>query len=151
MAKINTSGVNEYITMLNKLSRGVEPIAKEALYDGADVVADAIKASLTQAIASNASGRRARGDKRVNTGGLVDSMFIAKMRNDGGYINTAIGFAGYDKNGTPNALKASALESGTSNGIRKTSFIRNAVNASKDSCINAIKQKFEAEIDKITK
>lgn len=102
MAKFKFEGIDKYVQSLEKIGgKNTEKILKYAVYPGASVVADAIRAE----IETNHS----------RSGDLAKSLALANMRNDNGYINTKITFAGYDSKGTPNALKAAALESGTSN------------------------------------
>lgn len=101
MARFVFKGTAAYIDALEAIGpRGGYQIIKYAVYPGAAVIADAIRA----AIESEAS----------DSGDLASSLGLAGMRNDAGYVNTRVVFAGYDRKGEPNALKAAVLESGTS-------------------------------------
>ena len=127
-------------------------ILKRALYPGAGALADAIKDNLRAHSQKGSKSIRnsTRKDGREyeysyeRTGDLADSVTIVRMDQEGGKVTTAVIFAGYDKNGVPNAIKAAALESGTSKQT-KTPFIRPAVNAVKARS-NALMQQ---ELDKI--
>lgn len=114
---------------LGALAEKSYTILKRSLYPGAGALADEIKKNLS-------------GHKR--TGYLADSVTIVRMDQRGSKVTTAVVFAGYDKNGVPNAIKAAALESGTSR-QKKSPFIRPAVNAVKARS-NALMQQ---ELDKI--
>jgi len=98
---------------LGGLAANSYSILKQTLYPGAGALADEIK-------------KRLSGHKR--TGDLADSVTIVQMDQNGGKVNTAVIFAGYDENGVPNAIKAAVLESGSSK-QKKTPFIRPAVAA----------------------
>ena len=52
------------------------------------------------------------------------------LQDKNGNTNVKVGFAGYDRKGTPNALKARAMESGTSTQPKKP-FLRPAINKMK--------------------
>ena len=92
---------------------GVYKICKELLYDPAGMLADEIKGRLRE---------------HKDTGDLVNSVTVSKMIARGGVVQTAVVFAGYDKKGVPNPIKAAVLESGSSK-QKKTPFIRPAVKA----------------------
>lgn len=109
MAKIEFQGIEEYSKRLARLGAKAESACRYAIYDAAGMVADAIKENTP-----------------VDTGDLRDSVALTPMRNDEGYIYTQVEFSGYDRDGTPNPLKAAVLESGRSN-MKKRPFIRPAV------------------------
>lgn len=111
MAKIDFKGIDEYSKRLAKLGAGAQGVCKYAVYEGAAVVVEAIKANTPS-----------------DSGDLERSCGLAPMQDDNGYINTKIVWAGYDRNGTPNAIKAAVLEHGRSN-RSKVPFIRPAVNS----------------------
>lgn len=94
--------------------KAAEAIIKQTLYEGAGVYADAVRASA-------AAHRR--------TGALESSITLTPMREDGGW-STRLTFIGVDGKGAPNAVRAAALEYGTSR-QRKTPFIRPAINKAK--------------------
>lgn len=133
MAKFTYSGFDEFFGKLGTVSAGsrIDAIAKAGLYDGADVMADAIKAAVP-----------------VDDGDLKASLFIQRFRNDEGTITTEIGFAGYDSGGVPNQMKANILESGTDK-RPKHPFIRPTFNRFKEQSRAAIAGKIEEEITKI--
>lgn len=133
MAIFVCPGLEEYEDKIAKLGAKAEAVCKYAIYDAAGIVISAIKENTP-----------------ADTGDLRDSLALAPMRNDNGYINTKIEWSGYDSNGTPNALKAAVLESGRSN-KSKVPFIRPAVNASRKAAEAAIFAALDKKINEIMK
>lgn len=129
-AKMILDGFDELYGKLNSFSAGskTENICKAGLYDGADIMADAIKAAVP-----------------VDDGDLKASLFIQRFRNEDGTISTEIGFAGYDRDGVPNQMKANILESGTKRRELKDKkpFIRPTFNKVKAAANAAITKKIE--------
>lgn len=138
-------GLSELVKNLDKLS-DVYPIMKEALYDGAGILADEIKKRAPEV--------------------LKDSISISKMDAGGGKVNTAVTFAGYSDhktkqypNGVPYGLIAAAFESGTSerstkNGYNrgefgKRPFIRPAMKACQDRVRDAMQKTLDERINDI--
>lgn len=111
MATIEFPGIKAYQKQLEQLGsmREVEKMLKYAIYPAAGEVLDAI-----------------RSETPVDTGDLRDSETLTKYRTEDGYVYTQVSFAGYDRKGTPNVVKARVLESGSSN-QKKRPFIRKAV------------------------
>lgn len=135
MAKFRFEGIENYTESLQKIGgKNAVGILKYAVYPGAAVVADSIRAAM--------SAHRITGD-------LQDSLSLAVMRNDDGYVNTKITFAGYDRHGTPNAIKAAALESGTSRGQRATHFISKATKGATDKAIAEMSKALDEKISEI--
>lgn len=136
MAKISFPGFESYEKALRELGADAEKICKAAVYDGAAIVADAIRASYY----SQPHPYSEHGNE------VIKSMTLSKIRNDDGYVNTKVGFVGYDSEGTATAIIARTLESGNSH-QKKKPFIRPAVNRSKEAAIRAMGDK----IDQMTK
>lgn len=126
-------GLDEYRDKINQLGLRAEGVCKYAVYPGAAIVIDAVKANTP-----------------VETGDLRNSTFLKVFKNKNGYIYTQIGWDGYDRNGTPNALKANVLESGTSK-RQKHPFIRQAVNRVKKAAEFAIATALDEKINEIMK
>ena len=136
MAKFKFEGLDEYVTALGRIGgKQASKIIKYAVYPGAGMVADAIRASVDP--------------NHIKTGDLAKSITLATMRNDNGYINTKIMFADYDSKGVPNAIKAAALESGTSRGQKGTHFISHAVKAVESKAVEAMSKALDEKIGKI--
>lgn len=131
MAKITIKGIDEYSKKLAALGAGAEGVCKYAVYEGAAIVADAIRERIP-----------------VDSGDLKKSMALTVMRNENGFVYTKVTFAGYDQRGVPNAIKAAVLESGSST-RQKRPFIRPAVNASKAQAEAAMAEALERKINQI--
>ena len=89
--------------------------------------------------------------------GLLDGFGISRMKDDDGFVNVKLGFAGYNATrtdkypqGQPNALIARAVNSGTTF-RKKTRFVDKAVSASKKSAEAAMDAACNREIEKIMK
>lgn len=136
MAKMTIKGLDEYAKALDNLGKDSVEIAKKVVYSGADIVADEVRRELTHAL----------GGSEYSTGDLLNSLGIAPIDSDSrGNTNTKIGFGGYDRKGVPNALKARAMESGTST-QRKKPFMRRAVNRAKKKAIDEMGKRLEVEL-----
>lgn len=111
MPTIEFSGLDQYADMIKKLDNPqlIEKMCKYSIYDAAGMVLETIKQ-----------------DTPVDTGDLRASLCTTPMQNDDGYIYEKLDFAGYDRKGVPNMLKARAIESGTST-LPKRPFVRPAV------------------------
>ena len=135
MAKFKFTGIEEYTASLEKIGgKNAVGVLKYAVYPGAAVVANSIRSAL--------EGHR-------DTGDLQKSLTLATMRNDDGYVNTKVTFAGYDRKGTPNAIKAAALESGTSRGQKATHVISHAVKGSTEKAISEMSKALDEKIGQI--
>lgn len=141
MARITFNAGEEYALKLSQLASGSEEIAKKAVYEAADIVADKIRENL----AANLAG------SKQSTGALAASLGITPIQVDkDGYINAKIGFDGYDEKGVPNQLKARVMESGSSK-VQKRPFVRPAVNATKEAAQGAMQKVIDEETEKIMK
>lgn len=143
MAKFKFEGIEKYTASLEKIGgKNAEKVLKYAVYPGAGVVADAIRSGL---VAHHKSGE------------LEKSLTLSTMRNDDGYVNTKVTFAGYDSakkskrfpQGVPNAVKAASLESGNSRGQNGTHVISQAVRASTERAINEMSKALDKKIEEI--
>ena len=135
MAKFKFEGIEAYTESLEKIGgKNAVGVLKYAVYPGAAVVANSIRSAL---------------EGHKDTGDLQKSLTLATMRNDDGYVNTKVTFAGYDRNGTPNAIKAAALESGTSRGQKATHVISKAVKGSTDRAISEMSKALDEKIGQI--
>ncbi len=163
MATIKMTGLEGYISRLNKLGRDAVGICKASVYEGADEVADAVRAAIealpTESYGDTMADWRDRRpvdaitDKQKQ--GLLDSLYVERIRDEDGFVFTRIGFAGYNDvktatypNGQPNSMIARAIESGSS-ARRKHPFIRPAVNRVKTAAIARMQQQLTNMIDNI--
>lgn len=154
-AKVTTSAITDYLQTINRLGGDVEEVAKKAVYEGTKVMADQVRANI-QALPTDehwgTSENPLHGVKAIQKQGLLDGFGVAEMRNDGGLINTMIGFdkSGYNKLGQPNLMVARATQSGTSFSD-KIPFFDNAVRATRSAAREKMVEVAEQELEKITK
>ena len=172
MAKIRAKGSEKYMTKLELLNKNTDGICKHAVYEGAKVVADAIKQSIdalpVQAPPAKQSyfylsqesrdaGEKLHGISEAQKKGLQEGFGITNMRHENGAWNVKIGFEGYNEvqtktypNGQPNTLIARSVESGSS--VRdKTPFIAPAVKACRKNAQNTMEVVIQKQIEAITK
>lgn len=141
MAKMAISAGEDFALKLSKAAAETEAIAKKAIYAGANIVADQIKSNLKGVLSDEATGE------------LLESFGLTPISTDkNGNWNTHVGFDGYNgkayqgfPKGTPNQLKARALESGTSR-QRKRPFVRPAIKATKVAVVEKMNQVIEDEL-----
>lgn len=162
MAKFKVVGLDAAFNQLGELSKETEGIGKMCVYDGAGVVADALKVKINGLPVRD---QNKHGSKKARVKGvtpeekqaLLAGMGIATMRTAGGSINTVVGFDGYFGDGTKNYPKgkpipmiANAVNRGTS-WLQATPFINQAYNGSKAAAEEAMAARFDKEISKLTK
>lgn len=142
-------GLDEYISKLGNLARDSEETCKRAGYEGAAIVADAIRSNI-QALPT---GQFREGKLTApQKAGLLEGLGITHFRNDSGFIHVKIGMDGYNSTvnkafpkGQPNALIARTIESGTYK-IPKHPFIAPAVSKTKRQAEERMKQVIEQQI-----
>lgn len=154
MGKIEVTGLDYVEKMLKRFDADVEAIIKIGVYEGAGVIANAVREGIdalpTDSWHLGASHPIMRGPSPEQKEGLQEGFGISKMQNTGGSINVRIGFNGYNKvktlsysEGQPNVLIARSVESGTSY-MQKTPFVRKALNKAKKQAIDAVQRKVSA-------
>lgn len=163
MAKIEFKGIDEYVKVLAKLEHGGKGIIKAAVYEGADEVADAIRANVSslpvisthEAIVNWRQDVPNDGITAEQKQGLLDGFGLSPMKEEGGFIFTKAGFTGYNgvktkayPNGQPNPLIARSLESGSS-ARKKHPFVRPAVNKSKAAAVQRMGAKLDEMLTKV--
>ena len=149
----------EYELRLSRLGKETKRIAGEAIYDGADIVADAVKANIRAlpVVTGYGTDRTPLPDGVTATqkAGLLEGFGISKMQDDAGYLNVKIGFDGYNRTqtkdypqGQPNQLVARGVESGTS-WKQAHPFVKPDVSKSRKLAEKAMADKLNEEIKKI--
>lgn len=159
MAKFEFKGLDEYIAKLNKLQSNSEMTVRRALYVGAGLVADSIKASLsgipTRDPDKYYKDAKAPGPTPQEKADLIAGLGIAHMKMEGTKITTKVGFSGYSSHrtksfpgGVPIPVIARSIESGNS-WMQKHPAIRQGVNRAKASAESAMQKELENEINKL--
>ena len=163
MATISFKGLEAYELRLSKLAdrKEVERIAGKAIYSGADILITEIKKNIEALPVVTGYGTDANplpgGVTAAQKRGLLDGVGIAKMQDDGGYINVKVGFDGYNRTktekypqGQPNQLVARGVESGTS-WKRAHPFVKPAISKTRKLIEKTMADIIDTEIDKIMK
>lgn len=147
MAKFQVGpGIDQYVTKLTNLEFTAHDSIGRAIYKGAGIVADAVKANIRGIPPSSCTN--------LEKAAMIDAMGIANMRNDNGYLNVKIGFDGYDSiktksypKGHPISMIARSIEAGTST-RQKHAFVAPAVRATKDRAEQAMAEEFNVQLTK---
>ena len=159
MATIEFVGIDEYFKRLDELGNLSTSLSKRALYDGAAVVADAVRAEVNALPTSDRDAKK--GDPQpildYEKDGLVEGLGVAKMKDNHGIIYTRIDFDGYNRlkskkypNGHPNSMVARAINSGTSK-RKKNPFMNRAINKARSQAQAAMAARMDADIEEIMK
>ena len=160
MAKMKFPGLDEYVTELEKLTNTSRECIGKAIYEGAAIVADAVKQAtanlpIDERVVRN--GQMLVGITQKQKDGLLEGFGIAPMENDNGYQHVKLGFDGYNTerrknypNGQPNSMIARSVNSGTSFSQR-IPFVDNAIRQRKSACEEKMKETFDQELGKAVK
>lgn len=141
MARAIYQGMQKQMDALTKHGKNTHGIVKMCIYDGADVLADAIRAEMDKHGWNHSE----------QTASLYSSLVVQKHRTDKNGTYTKVTFAGYDDKGVPNPLKAAVLEYGASNKTVKHPFIRPAYNKVKAQAVEAMQKQMDEQIKKLEK
>ena len=160
MAKLKMQGMDEWENQLLELRDvGVSTIGR-AIYQGAKVIADQVKANI-QALPIDdrhvKNGQTLHGVKSLEKQGLLEGFGVSRLRDENGYRNVKLGFDGYSPvpsnfsaKGVANIVVARAVNSG--NSFRsKIPFVDNAVYAKKAECEKVMQKTFEDAIKKVAR
>lgn len=146
MATITFEGLEAYMKQLDGLGRDFPKVVNAALYEGAKVVADAVRAEIDGLKDSH----RHVTDAEIQ--GLRAGLGVAHFWNEKGKTMTKIGFEGYNSyrtkkfpKGHPNVLVARSIIRGTS-WIAPDRFMTRAVKKSREEALAAIQRRLEAEL-----
>lgn len=158
MAKLEFKGLDVYVQHLSRLDNKTDQYIGKAIYKGADVVADSIKAAINSIPSDDRvyiqNGVK-NGPSSIQKAGLINSFGIASMRKEGSALNVKIGFDGYNKvvtkrwpKGQPNAMVARSVESGTS-WMKKNPFVSRGTRTSKALAEATMAKTLDDEIRRI--
>lgn len=161
MAKIDFSGIDEYAKVLDALGKESEEVIKSAVYKGAALVADEIKADLKALpIEEGENGlppmgspdHKITGVSRRQKGDLIDGFGLAPIQNDDGYVQTKAGMDGYGSiptkkypHGVPNVMLMRSIESGTSFREKHPVF-RKATNRARKKAEQAMRNEIDDQL-----
>lgn len=160
MAKVTAKGAEIYLNQLQKLGVDTDSMCKIAVYEGARVVADAVREEIKQIPDQNKPPTAA--ENGIYTGlyedqkkGLEEGLGVTPITKEDGIWSARVGFDGYNSRktkkypqGQPNQMIAAATERGTVYRI-KTPFIKKAVQKCRKQAEQAMDAALDSEIQKI--
>ena len=159
MATFEWQGFDDYMKELDRLAKSTTGMVKRAVYQGAAVVANEVRAHIEALPVTDRNPKK--GDKlgvlEYERDGLLEGLGLSGMKDDNGFIYTAVGFDGYNRltsekypNGHPNAMVARSIESGSSM-RKKHPFMRPALKAARDRAVEAMRVQMDMDIQSIVK
>lgn len=143
MARVDVKMPDEFLERMSRLGSNFDSIAETVLEAGGEVVLEKTKSNLASVIDSGT-----KYDSR-STGELESSLGLTGVKMDrNGNFNIKVGFSEPRRDGGSNAQLANIIEYGKSGQPAKP-FLKPAKSASKKQCIEAMKQAFETEVEKL--
>ena len=143
MARVDVKIPDEFLECMSRLGSNFDAIAETVLEAGGEVVLEKTKSNLSSVIGSGT-----KYDSR-STGELESSLGLTGVKMDrNGNFNIKVGFSEPRSDGGSNAQLANIIEYGKSGQPAKP-FLKPAKSASKKQCIEAMKQAFETEVEKL--
>ena len=143
MARVDVKMPDEFLERMSRLGSNFDSIAETVLEAGGEVVLEKTKRNLASVIGSGT-----KYDSR-STGELESSLGLTGVKMDrNGNFNIKVGFSEPRRDGGSNAQLANIIEYGKSGQPAKP-FLKPAKSASKKQCIEAMKQAFETEVEKL--
>lgn len=143
MARVDVKMPDEFLERMSRLGSNFDAIAETVLEAGGEVVLEKTKSNLSSVIGSGT-----KYDPR-STGELESSLGLTGVKMDrNGNFNIKVGFSEPRSDGGSNAQLANIIEYGKSGQPAKP-FLKPAKSVSKKQCIEAMKQAFETEVEKL--
>ncbi len=143
MARAEIKLPEELLLRLSRLGERTDVIIPKVLEAGGAVVLAKVRGNLSAVIGMSTKY------KSKSSGELASSLGIsgAKLDRSGNY-NVKIGFAEPRKDGGSNAKLANIIEYGK-HGQAPKPFLKPAISATRNTCLEVMKAKFEEEVDGI--
>ena len=144
MAKIEMKMPEDFLLKLSRLGDRTDEIIPKVLEAGGEVVLAKAKSNLSSVV-----GRGTKIKSR-STGELENSLGLspAKQKRDGSGWDIKVGFAEPRSDGGSNAKIANIIEYGK-HGQPPKPFMRPARRQSRNAAIEAMKEKFDQEVERI--
>ena len=143
MAKADFKMPEDFLLKLSMLGERTDEIVTKVLESGGEVVASKVRSNLSAVIGQGTK------KKDRSTGELLRSLGVSPAKQDkDGNFNVKVGFSEPRLDGGSNAKIANILEYGKS-GQPPKPFLKPAKSASKNDCIDAMKKRFEEEVESI--
>lgn len=143
MARCDIQMPEDFLLKLARLGEKTDEILPKVLEAGGEVVEAKVKSNLQAVI-----GHGTKGESR-STGELLSALGISSAKQDkDGNFNVKVGFSEPRPDGKSNAMVAGVMEYGK-HGQPPRPFLKPAKSQSKNAAIEAMKAKFESEVDGI--
>ena len=143
MPKADFKMPEDFLIKLSQLGERTDEIVTKVLESGGEVVASKVRSNLSAVIGQGTK------KKDRSTGELLRSLGVSPAKQDkDGNFNVKVGFSEPRSDGGSNAKIANVLEYGKSGQAPKP-FLKPAKSASKNECIDAMKKRFEEEVESI--
>lgn len=143
MAKADIQMPENFLKSIQRLGSEEDRIAESVLEAGAEIVETNVRSRLAGSI-----GHGTKLPSR-STGQLLSSLGVSTVKLDrNGNHNIKVGFAEPRSDGNSNAKIANILEYGR-HGQPAKPFLKPAKTASKAACIEAMRMKFDEEVQKL--
>ena len=143
MAKVEIKMPEEFLLKLSHLADRTDEIIPKVLEAGGDIVLSKVKNNLSSVVGNGTK------EESRSTGELESSLGLSPAKqNRNGDWDVKVGFAEPRSDGSSNAKIANILEYGRHSQPPKP-FLKPAKSQSKTACVNAMKAKFEQEVDGI--
>ena len=143
MPKADFKMPEDFLLKLSRLGQRTDEIVTKVLESGGEVVASKVRSNLSAVIGQGTK------KKDRSTGELLRSLGVSPAKQDkDGNFNVKVGFSEPRSDGGSNAKIANVLEYGKSGQAPKP-FLKPAKSASKNECIDAMKKRFEEEVESI--
>jgi len=133
----------EFLLKLSRLGEKTDEIIPKVLESGGEIVLEKVKFNLKAVVGSGTK------EKSRSTGELVDSLGLSPAKVDRkGNFNVKVGFKEPRRSGESNAKIANIIEYGKS-GQPPKPFLKPARSASRKACIEAMKSRFDQEVENL--
>ncbi|GHU75199.1 hypothetical protein FACS1894188_05520 [Clostridia bacterium] len=137
MAKVKVQVDEEFALRLATLADKTDVIVPKVLESGGEVVLAKVKSNLESVLSGESTGELAR------------SLGLSKARlNHDGNYDVKVGFSEPRSDGKSNAMLANVLEYGKHNQPPRP-FLKPAKRQTESACVEAMKQKFESEVENL--
>ena len=148
-ARFSSKEIDNLYATLRRLGEDADHIARLSLYEGAGVMADAVREKI-DTIRSDGPSEWETSRRERQKQGLRDGLSISPMRIDSKGVSTLVGFDGYNEDGQANKLVARVFNSGTSFSSKQP-FFESAVEQTRSKARKKIIEKMEKEFENTLK
>ncbi len=143
MARATFKLPEDFLQRISTLGSKTDEIVPKVLAAGGEVMLAKVKSNLQAVI-----GRGNKYESR-STGALVDALGVSGAKQDrNGDFNVKLGFSEPRRDGGNNARLGNILEYGK-HGQPPRPFMKPAKSSAKSACIAVMREKLEAEINKV--